>query len=73
MRGGLYDELFETARQLERGEDGTGKLLTLSPATLRAIAETRPGSEAALARIKGMDEARIDRFGAAILQQMHMI
>ncbi len=71
--GGLYDELFEIARGLERGADGTEKLLTLAPATLRAIAEVRPASVAALARIKGMDEARVDRFGAAILERLQML
>ncbi|MCC5955977.1 MAG: DNA helicase RecQ [Natronohydrobacter sp.] len=71
--GGLYDELFEIARGLERGADGTDKLLTLSPATLRAIAQARPASEGALARIKGMDPARVDRFGPAILERLHML
>jgi len=71
--GGLYDELFEIARGLERGADGTDKLLTLSPATLRAIAQARPASESALARIKGMDPARVDRFGPAILERLHML
>ncbi|MFN7001900.1 MAG: DNA helicase RecQ [Roseinatronobacter sp.] len=71
--GGLYDELFEIARSLERGAEGTDKLLTLSPATLRAIAEARPASEAALARIKGMDPARVERFGAAMLERLHML
>jgi ATP-dependent DNA helicase RecQ len=69
--GALFDELAEVARDLERGEGGTGKLLTLTPATLRAIAERRPANEAELARIKGMDDARMDRFGAAILSCLH--
>ncbi|TVP72865.1 MAG: DNA helicase RecQ [Rhodobacteraceae bacterium] len=71
--GGLYDELFELARGLERGVDGTGKLLTLPPATLRAIAEARPGSLEALGRIKGMDAARIERFGAAMLERIQAL
>ena len=71
--GELYDDLFEMARRLERGADGTGKLLTLSPATLRAIAEARPASLEALARIKGMDAARVERFGQAIVQQVQVI
>lgn len=71
--GGLYDELFEIARGLERGADGTGKLLTLSPAILRAIAEARPATEASLARIKGMDAARVERFGGAILERLQML
>ncbi|MCC1481909.1 DNA helicase RecQ [Roseibaca sp. Y0-43] len=71
--GALFDELAELARGLERGDDGTGKLLTLSPATLRAIAERRPATEGELARIKGMDDARLDRFGAAILTCLHSL
>jgi ATP-dependent DNA helicase RecQ len=71
--GGLYDELFEIARGLERGADGTEKLLTLSPALLRAIAEARPATEASLARIKGMDAARVERFGGAILERLQML
>ncbi|WP_367120406.1 HRDC domain-containing protein [Roseinatronobacter sp.] len=45
-------------------------MLTLSPATLRAISETRPASLEALSRIKGMDAARVERFGQAIVQQV---
>ncbi|NBB98001.1 MAG: ATP-dependent DNA helicase RecQ, partial [Alphaproteobacteria bacterium] len=71
--GALFDELADVARGLERGEDGTGKLLTLTPATLRAIAERRPANEGDLARIKGMDDARMDRFGAAILSCLHSL
>ena len=68
--GALYDALFDLARGLERGEDGTGKLLTLSPATLRAVAEARPASLEALGRLRGMDPARLDRFGEAMLARI---
>ena len=68
--GDLYDTLFTLARDLERGPDGTDKLLTLSPATLRAIATAHPGTEAELARIKGMDPARVARFGPALLEKL---
>ncbi|MCC5962907.1 MAG: DNA helicase RecQ [Rhodobacteraceae bacterium] len=68
--GALYDALFDLARGLERGEDGTGKLLTLSPATLRAVAEARPASLDALGRLRGMDPARLDRFGEAMLARI---
>ncbi|MCC5992410.1 MAG: DNA helicase RecQ [Rhodobacteraceae bacterium] len=64
----LYDQLQALAQDLQRGADGTGKLLTLSPATLRAIAEARPAGTDQLARIRGMDAARIDRFGTAIVE-----
>ena len=68
--GATYDALHELARSLERGEDGTRKLLTLSPSTLRAIAEAKPRTLATLSRIKGMDEARMSRFGEAIITQI---
>ncbi|MGY6550112.1 MAG: DNA helicase RecQ [Roseinatronobacter sp.] len=68
--GEIFDLLQDCARALERGADGTDKLLTLAPATLRAIAEARPDSLSALSRIRGMDEARLDRFGPALLEQL---
>lgn len=68
--GATYDALHELARSLERGEDGTQKLLTLSPSTLRAIAEAKPRTLATLSRIKGMDEVRMSRFGEAIITQI---
>ena len=71
--GALYDEIFELARGLEKGADGTEKLLTLAPATLRAIAETRPATPEALGRIRGMDPVRVERFGAAILSRLQML
>jgi ATP-dependent DNA helicase RecQ len=66
--GALFDRLNDTARALARGPDGTDKPLSLSPGTLRHIAERRPGDIAALARLPGMDAARVDRFGPAFLE-----
>ncbi len=68
--GALYDALFEVARGLERGPDGTAKLLTLAPGTLRAIAEAQPATPDALAQLRGMDDARVERFGAALLERI---
>ena len=68
--GALYDTLFELVRDLERGADGTAKLLTMSPGVLRAIAEARPATLEALARVRGMDPSRLERFGQAILNQL---
>lgn len=65
--GALYDALEAAARALERGEAGTDKLLTLSPNILRDIATRKPSTLDALGRVKGMDAARLDRFGAALL------
>ncbi|WP_235829715.1 DNA helicase RecQ [Frigidibacter oleivorans] len=65
--GALFDRLAEAAVALSRGEDGTGKPLSCSHATLRQIAERRPGSLSDLARLPGMGEQKADRFGAAFL------
>ncbi|MEJ2029579.1 MAG: DNA helicase RecQ [Maritimibacter sp.] len=66
--GTLYDRLQEAALELARGEDGTGKLISLSPATLRHIAERPPHDMASLARVQGMSEAKAERFGPAFLE-----
>ena len=71
--GALYDELREISRELERGVDGTGKLMTLSPGCLRAIAEARPATLEALGRVRGMDAARLERFGDASLERLSAI
>ena len=63
----IFDALAEVARELERGPQGRDKLLTLSPTILRDIATRKPQTTDALARIKGMDQARVERFGAAVL------
>ncbi len=66
--GAVFDRLAEVQLALVRGEDGTGKYLTCSPATLRAIAEQRPSTLAELAGIGGIGEAKVERFGAAFLR-----
>jgi ATP-dependent DNA helicase RecQ len=65
--GPLFDRLQAVQVQLARGEDGTAKPLSCTASTLRAIAERRPASAEDLARLPGMDEARVDRFGTAFL------
>lgn len=69
--GALFDRLAEVQLSLVRGEDGTGKYVTCSPATLRAIAERRPSTLAELAGISGMGEAKMERFGEAFLTVLH--
>ncbi len=64
----LYDRLSEAAVDLARGADGTGKYMTLKAATLRQIAEHRPETEDALARLPGMDAQKAARFGPAFLR-----
>ncbi|MFO1202336.1 MAG: DNA helicase RecQ [Tabrizicola sp.] len=65
--GALFDRLAEVQLALVRGEDGTGKYVTCSPATLRAIVERRPSTLSELAGISGMGEAKVERFGEAFL------
>ena len=66
--GTLFDRLAAAQQDLARGPDGTGKLLSCSQGTLAKIAEARPRSEAELARLPGMNPARVERFGAAFLE-----
>jgi ATP-dependent DNA helicase RecQ len=65
--GALFDRLAEVQLSLARGEDGTGKYVTCSPATLRAIVERRPSTLAELAGVSGMGEVKVERFGEAFL------
>ena len=65
--GAVFDRLAEVQLELARGEDGTGKYLSVTHSTLRAVAERRPSTLAELAVIQGMGEQKIERFGAAFL------
>ncbi|EIE49810.1 ATP-dependent DNA helicase RecQ [Salipiger aestuarii] len=65
--GAILDRLQQVQLDLARGEDGTGKPLSCTTATLRQIAERRPSTLSDLARMGGMGEQKIDRFGAAFL------
>ncbi len=65
--GNAFDRLSDAQRDLARGEDGTGRYMACSPGTLRKIAEARPGSMDALARIPGVGPDRAERFGIAFL------
>jgi ATP-dependent DNA helicase RecQ len=65
--GAIFDRLAEVQLMLARGEDGTGKVLSCSHSTLRAIAERRPSTLAELQAIPGMGEQKTERFGAAFL------
>jgi len=68
--GDLFDRLHAAQLRLHRGADGTAKPLDCPPALLRRIAEARPETPAALARVAGMDAARLERFGAAFLDEI---
>ncbi len=65
--GPIYDQLMQAQMDLARGDMGTEKYLSCTNSTLRQIAERRPGSLEDLARIKGMDEIKAERFGPAFL------
>ncbi|MDO5657515.1 MAG: DNA helicase RecQ [Paracoccus sp. (in: a-proteobacteria)] len=66
--GALYDRLVEAQNRLICGADGTQKRLSCSTAQIRRIAEARPSDAAALGR--HLDAARLDRFGAAFLDEI---
>ncbi|MDP0930171.1 DNA helicase RecQ [Paracoccus onubensis] len=66
--GALFDRLLEAQNRLMRGEDGTAKPLSCSTAQIRRIAEQQPGDAAALGR--HLDDARLERFGAAFLEEI---
>jgi ATP-dependent DNA helicase RecQ len=68
--GGAYDRLEAAQRRLARGADGLAKPLSCGAALLARVAEARPTSLAALARVSGMDTARTERFGAAFLDAL---
>jgi ATP-dependent DNA helicase RecQ len=59
--------LAEVQVTLLRGEDGTGKPLSLSPGILRKIAEARPSTLSDLDRVGALGPAKIERFGPAFL------
>lgn len=65
--GALFDRLAEVQLSLARGEDGTGKYLTCTHSTLRAIVERRPSTVGELQSIQGMGELKVERFGEAFL------
>ncbi|MBM7067110.1 DNA helicase RecQ [Actibacterium sp. 188UL27-1] len=65
--GSVFDKLAEAQVSLARGLEGTDKYLSCSHATLRHIAERRPGSVEDLARVPGMNDQKAARFGPAFL------
>ncbi len=59
---------MKVQQDLMRGDDGTGKYLSITHSTLRRIAERKPGSLSDMARIAGMGDKQVDRFGEAFLE-----
>ena len=66
--GALYDRLSELQLELSRGAEGHDKYLSCTASTLRQIAELRPSTRAAMGRIQGMGEQKLDRFAEAFLK-----
>ncbi len=69
--GQVFDRLADLQVQLARGQDGTGKPLSLSSNTLRRIAEARPNSLSELDRVGDLGPAKLERFGDAFLEAIH--
>ncbi len=69
--GSVYDALMEAQVQLARGEDGTGKYLSCTNATLAKIAKMRPSSLSAIEAMPGMGEQKAERFGPAFLDVLN--
>lgn len=65
--GAVFDRLADAQLALSRGEDGTGKYLSVTHSTLRLIAERRPSTLTELQRIQGMGDQKVERFGEAFL------
>ncbi|MGP3696784.1 DNA helicase RecQ [Rhodobacter sp. NSM] len=65
--GELFDRLAEVQVALMRGEDGTGKPLSLPQSALRRIAEARPSTLADLERVGDLGAQKMERFGEAFL------
>ncbi|KAF0116442.1 MAG: ATP-dependent DNA helicase RecQ [Rhodobacteraceae bacterium] len=65
--GAVFDRLAEVQLELSRGEHGTGKYLSCTHSTLRAIVERRPSTLGELQAIQGMGELKVERFGEAFL------
>ncbi len=63
---GLFEAL-KAWRRAQAEADDVPAYVILSDRTLRAIAEARPASRAELLRVPGIGQAKLDRFGAAIL------
>ncbi len=69
--GEVFDRLQSVQMELSRGADGTGKFLSCNHTTLRHLAERRPDTLDAMARLPGMGEHKIERFGPAFLDVLH--
>ena len=62
----LFDRLREWRLQVAK-EASVPAFVIFTDATLRAIAESRPLNDAALAAIPGVGAAKLDRYGSAVI------
>jgi len=63
----VFDALNAAQMRLARGQDGIAKPLSCTTATLKWIAERRPGSLSDMERAPGMTQQKAERFGSAFL------
>jgi DNA helicase-2/ATP-dependent DNA helicase PcrA len=70
-----YDErVFEDLRQWRKETASAGSLpayVVFTDATLTAIAESMPVDHAALQRISGVGERKLEMYGEAVLRVLH--
>jgi ATP-dependent DNA helicase RecQ len=70
---GPADPLFEALREARRtlaAESGVPAYVVFHDSTLREIAAARPASLAELARVQGVGEAKLNRYGQAMLDAL---
>jgi ATP-dependent DNA helicase RecQ len=63
--------LFEQLRAWRAGvakEQGVPAYVVFSDATLTGIAQARPASEGELRQVSGVGDAKLERYGAAVLE-----
>jgi ATP-dependent DNA helicase RecQ len=65
----LFDRLRTVRRRLA-DEAGVPAYIVFSDATLRAMAQLKPTSEAALLQVPGVGPAKLERYGAAFLREL---
>ena len=66
--GGLFDLLEAEQLRLARGDNGIGKHLSCTSASLRKIAEARPTTLSDLDRAGALGPQKMERFGQAFLE-----
>ena len=71
--GALFDLLEAEQLRLARGDDGIGKHLSCTTASLRKIAEARPSTLSDLDRAGGLGPQKMDRFGQAFLEILRQV